>query len=539
MAMRRVIWITIAVILIFPTITVSKGFVPSYTFSFSTSKDTYYFISGELHLHGKLIGKEIEKDILPVNLSALKRGLDQDVSSVIDQLINSDISVLSLISSEMILSGMKEIYIFNLENRTVKRFENITLDIDNASIMVIGSNEELSFKKKVDYGIASFGEIEIMNDKANSLFIISEDNLSLGIENSPSFVILPTSSTEEKECYAHIIDNAGNVLWESSENNWAILASDNSLDILSLSQPHVILFDETEDFYLELSSSNKLPDAERFFSSLEEMASSMGGEFPQIDQVSMFASPIVDVLNGACVLFNSNDSIVIEGDEKKISDLCLIRVENAMFWLGKGDEGAIFLNGEGKARLLFLGNSVYNEIPVSRLGGFLVPIQPIALWAIAIAIFIIFRLVLRGEEEKKVFGRFPIDVDQKKREMIKKIFFVVHILLAILTLFIFDMFLGETFGLSFIPYLSKNMLASGIIISAEIVLISTCFVMFGLPVRIITNTLLNFIGLGKESKNVGKSLALLVMWLLSPAYLLFFSNALIGLIKNILAGMVP
>ena len=539
MAMRRVIWITIAVILIFPTITVSKGFVPSYTFSFSTSKDTYYFISGELHFHGKLIGKEIEKDILPVNLSALKRGLDQDVSSVIDQLINSDISVLSLISSEMILSGMKEIYIFNLENRTVKRFENITLDIDNASIMVIGSNEELSFKKKVDYGIASFGEIEIMNDKANSLFIISEDNLSLGIENSPSFVILPTSSTEEKECYARIIDNAGNVLWESSENNWAILASDNSLDILSLSQPHVILFDETEDFYLELSSSNKLPDAERFFSSLEEMASSMGGEFPQIDQVSMFTSPIVDVLNGACVLFNSNDSIVIEGDEKKISDLCLIRVENAVFWLGKGDEGGIFLNGEGKARLLFLGNSVYNEIPVSRLGGFLVPIQPIALWAIAIAIFIIFRLVLRGEEEKKVFGRFPIDVDQKKREMIKKIFFVVHILLAILTLFIFDMFLGETFGLSFIPYLSKNVPAAGIIISAEIVLISTCFVMFGLPVRIITNTLLNFIGLGKESKNVGKSLALLVMWLLSPAYLLFFSNALIGLIKNILAGMVP
>ena len=539
--MRRAPQILIVLTISSLILTSSRAFVPEYDFSFSTGKDTKYLIAGELNFYGKLIGKEIQTGTLPIDFITWINISNPDLSSTIDYLADSTLSTISVLSSNMIIPDVNTMYVLNITSREIERFDDANLNLNDLPILVLGVEEYASFEETLDYGMISFGEIEISNEKTTAMFVISDDKLHIGMKNSPSFIIVPLSLIEEtKGGYSFISDNNGSKLWEDSAGNWIIIAKDSPLNLVSFSSLSVVLFDKPESFGLEVRRSTKLPNAEYMLYNLSTSLSS-------IDQNSMmelpdfllrFASPSVDIMNGACLVFNSNDTINVDGKEKNFSKVGLLRFERATFSINKHEE-TISLSGDGKSTLIFLGDTVYNDIPVSYIGGLALPLHSIALWLLAIAIFIIFSIVLRRKGEEKVFGIFPLEIGQKDKKIIKRISLVLHIVFAILTIILFDSAFSSIFGLSFIPYLSRNIIISITILSIEIVFIATCFIMFGLPTRIGVNTLMNFIGLGKEGKNVGKSLALVVMWIFSLSYLTFLSNALVGLVKDIMMGMAP
>jgi len=260
--MRRAPQILIVLTISSLILTSSRAFVPEYDFSFSTGKDTKYLIAGELNFYGKLIGKEIQTGTLPIDFITWINISNPDLSSTIDYLADSTLSTISVLSSNMIIPDVNTMYVLNITSREIERFDDANLNLNDMPILILGVKEYASFEETLDYGMISFGEIEISNEKTTAMFVASDDKLHIGMKNSPSFIIVPLSLIEEtKGGHSFISDNNGSKLWEDSAGNWIIIAKDSPLNLVSFSSLSVVLFDKPESFGLEVRRSTKLPNA--------------------------------------------------------------------------------------------------------------------------------------------------------------------------------------------------------------------------------------------------------------------------------------
>ena len=535
--MRRIL---VSLVLILPVCMVlaeSRGIAPEYNFSFSIPSKTKYAISGELSLYGKLTAKTISKEMLPIDALRLVRSTNLDLSPSIDYILDSDLSAIMLKSATGSVENLDEIYLLSLSDNSISRFEDSLLFLNDLSLFVTGVDVYATIGDTLSFGIVSLGEMDVSSERYMAMFVVSDDDLTLNIKNSPVYVMMPIVG-DTPTGKAYIVDRNGKEVWENSKGDWLILIRNDMPRIRIPSSLKLILFDDLESFHLEVSRSKSAP-SKTLLSNLSSYASLMEESSMEIpDILEKYISIIMDVLNGAYLSVGSNGTIVIDLKEYEFSRFCLLRFSRATFDF-KGDKGECMIEGRGRSTLILLGDRIYQDVSTTNIGGIPIPTQSLALWLLAIAIFIIFSLVLKEGEKGKVFGKLPLDIDDRTRRIVGRVFLATHLIFAILTILLFDNAFDEIFGLSFINYLGTNPFISLVIICSELVFISICFLMFGLPTRILVNSIVSFVGFGKEGRNVGKSLSLVAVWLLSFPYITFLSNAFLGLAKDIIMGMLP
>ena len=522
----------------------SYALAPLYEFNLSTGIKTRCLLFGEMEMKGHLSGKNIPLDFIPINPIYFVGTQYPELNSIIASLVNrSYLSAIPLYSSGLVTSTCEDVYVIDISNRNVQDFKNVKILANNMSVAIMSDKTNLCFTKNISYGILTFIKVQMNGKDAEGIAILSEDTIDIEIENGSFYTMIPLSTIYDtgKEGYVYIMDKNGNKVWEGGAGNWAIVVNRNTLPAKLLPSVNVMISGGTEGFNVNVKKSDrsvniksllsKVP--EKFKESTEQNAANLLN-FPD-----KYTFLLGDVLNGAILLLNSTDSSFSVGSENHhFSEFGLIRFDNAGFDI-KENYGHISTEGKGKAYLIFSGNETYSDVDLMSVGGFPLPLHPLALWILAIAFFLIFSVILKRKGERKIAGKFPLDIKDDYRRWIKYTFIGIYVALFIATFFVFDIAFNEVFGLSFVSFLSRDLLLSAVILLSEIVFIAISFLMFGFPIRIVVNSFLGFVGLGREKREIGKTVGLLFMWFLFPPYITFISNAFIGIIKDILSGMLP
>ena len=521
----------------------SYALAPLYEFNFSTGIKTKCLLFGEMEMKGHLSGKNIPLDFVPINPAYFVSTPYSELNSIIASLVNrSYLSAIPMYSKGFATSACEDVYVINISDGSVQNFKNVEIYTDSMPIAIMSGKVDLRFTKSISYGILSFLTMQMNGEDVDGVLLLSDDNLNVEVKNGSFYAIVPLSTTYDtgEEGYAYIANKNGNKVWEGGAGNWVIVVNKNTLPAELLPSANIIVFGGTEKFSVNVKKSNREVNITSLFLDVPEEFTGNGGQgigspfnFPD-----RYAFLLGDILNGAVLLFNSTDELSVGSENYNFSGFGLIRFDSAGFDIKKS-YGYISTKGEGKAYLIFSGDEIYSDVELLPVEKFSLPLHPLALWILAIAFFLMFSVILKRKGERKIAGKFPLDIRDDYRKWIKYTFIGIYAVLFIATFFVFDTAFNEIFGVSFVSFLSRDLLLSAVVLLSEIVFIAIAFLMFGFPIRIVVNSFLGFLGFGREKREIGKTVGLLFMWFLFPPYITFISNAFIGIIKDILSGMLP
>ncbi|HDO19198.1 MAG TPA: hypothetical protein ENG74_00555 [Thermoplasmatales archaeon] len=530
----------------------SASLTPTYKFEFSTSTDTKTVVAGHININGNLRGFEVSGEMIPIDPSALTylNFTYPDLYSTISWLMNSsNLRFFPMFPEHGEMESIGKLYIINITSSDVLEFNNVELVSNNHSFVVGGDNEKASLVKEIPYAIISVMKGEFFeNEESSFLLIITDDELVLKIFNSPSYIIAPLSMVSDENGeqsssgYISVIDSInGNELWRGTRGDWIMIAKMGPLNIHAYSPLTVLPLDVDGSIIMDVKASGAVPDGAELIGNVNSFTSGMGdgdttGMFGSPDMLLPYITPMLNVLNGACALFDTNDTVSIDGKERRLSGMGLIRFDDAEFTI----EESLNIKGTGNGKLVFVGDSIYSDIPYYSVGSVDIPLQPVALWILSIGIIVIFTFVLkRKDEDEKLFGIFPISISNRDRDIIKLIFFILNVILLILTFLLFDFAFSYMLGVSAISSLhEKNLMITGVMLGLQLFCITICYLLFALPVRLSVNTVLKFVGFEKERKGIGKVCGTVVMWIFGLGYIGFLLNVIVSIAKDVLSNMM-
>jgi|GEM_PF-2508112 len=530
-------------LLLLSTAIPSYALAPLYEFNFSTGIRTRCLLFGEMEIRGYLSGKNIPLDFIPINPIYFVGTPYPEFNSIIASLVNrSYLSAIPLYSKGLVTSACEDVYVINISDGSVQNFENVEIHTNNMPVAIMSDEADLHFTKNISYGILTFIKMQMNGEDVDGILLLSDDDLNVEAKNGSFYAIVPLSTAYDtgEEGYAYILNKNGDKVWEGGAGDWVIVVNVNTLPAELLPSVNVIIFGGIEKFGVNVKKSDREANIMSLLSEIPEKFMSNGGRVmgSPFNFPDKYAFLLGDVLNGAVLLFNSTDEFFVGSESRNFSEFGLIRFDSAGFDIKKS-YGYISTKGEGKAYLIFSGDEIYSDVELLPVGRFSLPLHPLALWILAIAFFLLFSVILKRKGERKIAGRFPLDIKDDYRKWIKYTFIGIYVVLFIATFFVFDIALNEIFGVSFVSFLSRSLLLSAVVLLSEVVFIAIAFLMFGFPIRIIVNSFLGFLGFEREKREIGKTVGLLFMWFLFPPYITFISNAFIGIIKDILSGMLP
>ncbi|HHF59097.1 MAG TPA: hypothetical protein ENL44_02730, partial [Thermoplasmatales archaeon] len=454
----------------------SYALAPLYEFNFSTGIKTKCLLFGEMEMKGHLSGKNIPLDFVPINPAYFVSTPYSELNSIIASLVNrSYLSAIPMYSKGFATSACEDVYVINISDGSVQNFKNVEIYTDSMPIAIMSGKVDLRFTKSISYGILSFLTMQMNGEDVDGVLLLSDDNLNVEVKNGSFYAIVPLSTTYDtgEEGYAYIVNKNGNKVWEGGAGNWVIVVNKNTLPAELLPSANIIVFGGTEKFSVNVKKSNREVNITSLFLDVPEEFTGNGGQgigspfnFPD-----RYAFLLGDILNGAVLLFNSTDELSVGSENYNFSGFGLIRFDSAGFDIKKS-YGYISTKGEGKAYLIFSGDEIYSDVELLPVGGFSLPLHPLALWILAIAFFLMFSVILKRKGERKIAGKFPLDIRDDYRKWIKYTFIGIYAVLFIATFFVFDTAFNEIFGVSFVSFLSRDLLLSAVVLLSEIVFIA-------------------------------------------------------------------
>lgn len=561
----RYIWITVFVFVFLLSQTAdAQILMPNYAFSFTVNENTSMLVSGKTELNGIINGIPMNESDLPFDTSSFTylQILYPDLASLLDDMLNSgNLSMYPLLIDHGFTNLLNTVYLINVNTKSVQTFKKVKVDVENDSMVLGGAALNVNLGDIViPYALSAMIKIEVVEGFDNPFFVLLTDSdINISVVNSPSYLLASTSIlTGEGGGGRLTLENEnGNVIWDEPDKDWiAVIDEDNVYLNFNSSAFLLPISGGKQALSLRVTPAEKTHDV----MGLLDKASSLmqegeGGSVESIlnlpEGLNAFITPLLQASNGACVLFGTNSSINVNGKEERFVNMGLIRFNYCDFNV-KEQNGETVVSAEGDGKLLFLGDSVYNDIPVQEVNGFPVPMHPIAVWILSIGVFIIFTIVLKKKEkngekgdkkEKKGFmGMFPVSLPEEHKKFLKWGSLVFYVLLLIAVFLLFDSAFGYLLGFSaFSSTLSgAPLLLCGVLFALQLFCMSLAYIFFGLPIKIAAHSILNYIGLGKEGRFLWRGIGLLSMWLLGVSYILYVLNTLIlflhSMIPNMLGG---
>jgi len=474
-------------------------------------QETTAIFIGETHLQGSFEGYQLSSIItIPLFSDALAFPfLGSTVFKDIDTLIMYSLPSLNTTSLEELLF---------LDEDNITFFTDVDIDITPGPV-VLAAYEQTSYvtiNNTFDYAFTSLLTIDITQDASLPfLTLVTPSEQHIFYHGDSTYLIPLTNSSS-----INIKNQAGHSLWKSNLSNVLFLIEDEEFSCVSHSL--ISLFSLATTF-LEGARSFSIKPAQTStldFQSILTEISTLEHSFTNLSNISSelqgfeaILDEILTIINGGMILLKTTDTLFIDGSPQTFSEVGFGRGELIEIMISNSSEPYAL---QGNFRLIFLGDHLYTVRAQDSSTGVTLPFLIVIVWIIALAAFFLFKYYLKKE------------INEQFDTKIKKYAFYFHIIALLLAFFLLDQEISFQFGISALDVLFGHGLTIfiGIFLVVELIMWVLGYFLLAFPVRLIVNSTLQWFGIGKGGKSIGKGIGAFFIWIFCALYVKVIVNLL-------------
>ena len=400
----------------------------------------------------------------------------------------------------------------------IKSFSNVDIIAKEGPFIFGTDGSGITTQSVADYALSSVVSFEI--EEGNNLpFLVMLTKSQMSMQYSGESSLLFQFSEGSGSIIVRNSD--GGKLWNGDLEGKVFFIEDDNLSFIQNSSLYTFpLSSEEKQFTVTLSISPAESDDANIATIFEEIPDVSDGlgnisipgfsnNTQGFDEIISVASSII---NGGMVLIKTNDSFTVDDSLQAFS----------RFGFARGDKFDITISGNqtvqteitGDYKLIFLGDHFYNPQAKESEDGIAFPILLVVVWILAIGLYVLFRFYLKKEVNE--------EIDTK----LKRYALIFHVIALIVTFILVDREISFQFGSSAIDALLGQGLSLIVLafIGLELGLWGLGFLALGLPIRIIVNSGLRLVGIGKGGKGIGKGIGALFIWVFCAVYAVLILN---------------
>jgi len=440
----------------------------------------------------------------------------------IDSVIIVDIQELQ----EMDFASMSTADIINFVN-DIERFSNVDITVEKGQFIFGVGEDNITTKSEMNFAISSIFSFEIEEgEKTPSLAILTESEITMQYSGKSSLLY------KASDIGSMIIkDSDGNEIWNENSSDKMLFIEDN--DISFVQNSSVYVFPISSEKNKETASLYVSPAESRFiniFQLIESITNLTGdslegmgipdfsNNLQGLDELISVASYMI---NGGMILIKTNDTFFVDNFPQTFSGFGFARSNGFDVAITGGQTPVTTVFGNFKS--IFLGDHFYTSQAKDSENGVAFPFLLVIPWALAVVIYLLFRLYLKEETKTNE------ELDRK----IKRFAPIFHIVALIVAFILMDQEISFQFGISAIDAILGQgiSLVFAALIAVELVMWVLGYLILTIPVYIIAKYVLKFIEIGESGKGIFKGLGVLFIWVFCAIYFKLIVN-LIFLIIN-------
>ncbi len=418
-------------------------------------------------------------------------------------------------------SSLEDLY--TLYSTHITEYTDVTITAENGVFLLGVNHGAMHVSTKLPYAVSTFLPFEIFPNVATRFFLTASVT-PVTAHCSGDFTVLTGVSNTS---IFQIQDTNGAIQWSGTANNTYLVFQQNTFTVTQ--HPPLFVFPVPIDTSNKSFAVSLVPAASQdivtaqLITNISDIISHLRGfdtteiteTFTELDE---FIATTSLVANGAMVLFQTNDTVLIDHTPQHFSDGGFVRFITLDI-TNVGSSDALSITGDSS--LVFLGNHFYNPQAKSSTAGTAFPFELLVLWIAALCVFLSVHLLLRPT------------IDEQKTYRMKRYAFVLQFILLVIGILLLDSEVNSQFGISAFTALFTHGFSSitGIFLLVELIIWVVGFLIFGLPVQLLVNSGLQAYGIGKEGRGIGRGIGFLSIWIFCGFYLLLLMNVILSLIS--------
>lgn len=405
---------------------------------------------------------------------------------------------------------------------SISQFSHVDILTENGPCILGTDGSSITVNTRFPSAVSSIAQTPFETiQEIPMLFLLTSSSLSMSYTGNES-LLMPFSENTS----IVLLNQNGETIWNEATLDTIFFIQDNNFSLTHNAPVHVFpLLPESSTIEATLQVSPAPVGAINLVSLLDtisNLSQSFGDSslsfFPSDSQnLADIFSIASSVLNGGMVLINNSDDVLIDHSKQQFTG----------FGFARGTTYTVSVTGEplhdvnvkvsGDYKLVFLGDHFYTSAAKDDDHGVGIPLFPVILWIAAIALFLLFKFYIKR------------DVNELLDSKIKRFAFVFHMGALIITFILMDREISYQFGSSFIDVLLGQgiSLIAGVFAGIQLILWCLGYVACSIPVYIIVNKGLQFVGIQKGGKGIGKGIGILFIWVFTALYATLIVNILL------------
>lgn len=403
----------------------------------------------------------------------------------------------------------------------ITQYTNVKIVTDTGLFLLeYPADGTIDIRSNAAYAVSS--SLSLMLDQTAIPFFLVATQTSLAFDFSGDFAVLAQPYTNAT---ITVQDQHGKNLWSGHSTNNYLIIQDQHFQITQ--QPPLYLFPLNPKDSLAPPLSFSVTPAEPSSINLPDLLDSVSAQaahfttinisraLKSIQESNTIISSAGLIANGAMIVANTNDSIMIDRSLQSFKEFGFVRFHDLTVTYPQVNSGPAI---QGTYSLVFLGDHFYNPQAKSTANGIVFPYGLLIVWIIALAVFVYIRFFLRPE------------VDEQRDKTIKWYAVGIHIGLLILAFLLLDWEVSSQFGASALTSLTSQgvSMITGLFFGLELLIWALGYALVAIPLRLLVNSVLRVLHIGKGGRGIGAGLGDFSIWMFAAFYLLLFINIIIS-----------
>lgn len=501
-------------ILLFVSPSVTGLLIPSYTLKGTLTEETKAFFIGKTKIQGSFTGIPMDHLIdsaFVQNMSGFPLIGSQSIDHLETVIVAENIDITST-------RTLDDLLLQQIDHLTY--YTNVDI-ITEDGLFLLGINQgTMSVSADLSYAISTCIPLELV-PKTQTRFFCTATHHPILMEYVGDYGVL-TSISEPSTI--QIKGRNGRTLWTGGSPKDYLIIQDprfsvtvnSSLTLLPLSdtpsmEPLTVAVSQADSRDITIHQL-----IENVTGLVARAHDDVSLEFLQtLHDLDDFVQTTSYVTNGAIVFQQINDTVTIDHSTQRFSSAGFVRFSTLEISKVGSTYGPTI---QADSVLCYLGNHFYNPSAKRSSDGISFPYELIIIWILALCAFVYIRF----------FARPPVDLMLDTK--VKRYALIIHIVGSAVAFLLLDLEVYLLFGISGITALFSSGLSSmtGMFLFLEAILWMAGFIILGIPLQLLSYSILRFLGIGKGGNGIWKAVGDLSIWVFSSFYLLIFLNVFLA-----------
>lgn len=491
-------------------------FTPSYSLKGTLSTHSQVFFIGRTTIQGTFTGYPMKQ--------MLNSSLVEDMGGfpLVGSCRITDIDTLAVVENLDITRVDSLADIFDQHSTHLTTYNDVNIITEDGLFLLGISKGNLRLAVDFPYAVSTFLPLEIIPNTIVRFFI-TVTNTPLTVQCSGDYSVLTTLSESGT---IRVTNRQGTTLWSGASPNNYLIIKTNQFSVTQ--HPPLSLFPlqaATSTTPLTLSVSPAEPkdiEITELIESVSAVVAHLEQETPSefINNITKFDSLIKTaslVTNGAMLFQQINDTLTIDRSPQRFSSTGFVRFRTLLITNIGPSSGPTL---QADCKICFLGNHFYIPRAKQSSDGVVFPFEILIIWILALCIFVYIFFFVRPA------------VNLVKDARMKRYALIIHIIAMIAAFLLLDYEVNDLFGISACTALFTQGASTltGTFLLLEGLLWVLGYLIFAIPIQLLSYSVLRLLGYGKGGNGVRKAIGDISIWVFCGLYLLMFINAVLSLI---------